>query len=851
MSIGQELKDAGAGFTAGRDMALKRDFNEARKAALADRSMDTQPMADEEQHFAAGGLVEDDDPARDDMPYNPGQSETAQIPTPPERPAEADAAPQEAETPAAPEKEAVPTRTQAPAPAQHYMSPAMAAAEGHDRDRSMERIPGVDRESQLTGAALHGGISFLQDFFGLNQHHEADQASSGPNATRALPTTAGNEPPAGDHQSAVHALFSGVGATNPKDWQQVEHLVDPNGELDQGIRTISGLNSVYEYWLKKGDVTKANKAAASILQMLNLQVAKLGDVAEKSIRAGDYHGGTQALIQANDKIPDGLSMQATTKPDGSGVIRMVDTNGKVVMEGPYSKEQLLAVAIGAKSGTLFYDQLTQAASRFLPRQTPNGPVSDAFNKFITENGAPGGDPTVNPEGPATAPAAPQEALPASPAPEAGPAPAAAPAAPPATQEAGSPNPTPPPTTGTPAAAPAAATTPAAAPPSAPGAIPTEVAPGTTANATTSDAPQQVPTTGGNIPPIQPEAVPTQPAIQPFKFDAQPLPPEPTAEVQRIQAGLNAVLADPNTDAKQRAEAARLARDRIGQIWQTYNAKRRGVEEGNQNAKFEASQNNQNDRFIHAMENSNQERLRSEEAIERRAIEAGERSDKRAKEMAAISDQNADDRQRQGQDFTREQTQEAAKRDDEKSARIKALDPNYADVEQFQQQVGDELTSMKNPKTGAPFADLLTTPDGGSHVETAIIAATSLFRLNPDLRAGKAAAKVMMQLVGPNLRADPKKNESPTSAPYTVKGQYKDDHLNPVSQVVLNDGTSVYILTSMLPQIDQIRTDVVANLQTMMKEAAEPGIKDKAEQFAIDAGSAVGGTLGRSSRRWGR
>lgn len=323
------------------------------------------PDAQTAQAFAGGGLVGDDD---EDPEKEPDEDEddvpTAAIPV-----AAAPAAPT---APAAPPAAALPPlgpaqeiksapvfdATQAPAarpaaptpPAQTQRTALpdgrMASDAGHglaiaDGDNSGHYTAtggGSGNVFSSLGAALDGGLRFLQSHFNLPQRGGIYDDAQRDRQVRFL---------------------RGEGAATPQEYSEVRRAVDPDGRYNDAVANIAGLTSVYEYYLKRGESQKAQSAAASLIQYTRGAAAKLGGMA---LDAKSPEEAAKLIAKGYDQIPDGKHIEVKPGPNGTGTFTQIDTRtGKVVFQGQYTPQQLLAAATKLKDGSAYWDIIMQAA----------------------------------------------------------------------------------------------------------------------------------------------------------------------------------------------------------------------------------------------------------------------------------------------------------------------------------------------------------------------------------------------------------------------------------------------------------------------------------------------------------
>jgi hypothetical protein len=178
--------------------------------------------------------------------------------------------------------------------------------------------------------AVSGGIKWLTDTLGLT--NSAVQTGGG-----------------------VRALASGQHALTDEEHDAVLKSVDPDGKLTPGIRNLMGMNAVYEYYLTHGSKEKAQEMAAGMLEYSKQYLQKAG---VDALNAPSPQAAGKILAQGINQVPG--APQAEVDDNGNFVLKD-PVSGKVVNGGRMNPQQLLAIATGAKNGTLFWQSLSKYA----------------------------------------------------------------------------------------------------------------------------------------------------------------------------------------------------------------------------------------------------------------------------------------------------------------------------------------------------------------------------------------------------------------------------------------------------------------------------------------------------------
>lgn len=332
------------GWTPGRG----RDSDLPWQSWTAQQAADGQST----QAFADGGLVEDDEDAA-------GYEEPEGL-EPGDAPDDAGDAPSAIPIPRP--KPPVPQGAEIKAPTPQGGAPA---AQGED-----------DGFGSL-GNALDGGIRFLQDHFKLPK----------PGAVPDDPRRAGiNE--------GYRRLLSGEGAATDEEAAAVRKAVDPNLSYNDSIANIAGLSRVWNYYVSKGDVEGARRAAAALMQHTRIKSIQLGNAA---LNAKTPEERARFVAKGYDQIPDGRHVEVEPGKNGTGTFRQIDTRtGKVVSEGQYTPEQLIAAANKLRDGTAYWQLVIQSAGEKLPKDTSD-PGAEEYLRSVERGGNGGAIPQDAPQ----------------------------------------------------------------------------------------------------------------------------------------------------------------------------------------------------------------------------------------------------------------------------------------------------------------------------------------------------------------------------------------------------------------------------------------------------------------------
>jgi hypothetical protein len=226
------------------------------------------------------------------------------------------------------------------------------------------------KDNTLLGMALHGGLMFLQKAFGINEAQAGEQ----PQQQGAIPT--GQQP---RRDLGREFLMKGYGPMDEKSYNELTKAVGAD-KLDDSIRTIAGMEATYDHYLKHGEINKANSMAAALIQYSNKTAATFGDMAKAAIQSGNYPAAVELLKKGYNQVPVDATVDAKANADGSGSIVQRDGNGNVIMQGMFTPQQLMGAAQGLSDGSLFFNEVTQAAHKYLGN---TGQPSQAYQEAMT------------------------------------------------------------------------------------------------------------------------------------------------------------------------------------------------------------------------------------------------------------------------------------------------------------------------------------------------------------------------------------------------------------------------------------------------------------------------------------
>jgi hypothetical protein len=302
----RDADGAGSGLVAGMPGVTPAGSGGANAGALPvpviRNTMQTDP--DELPAYAEGGLVEDDGSDDEEPDASTGVSAGA-IPSSP--------------------------TAAAPATAPTDISAA----------RRQPSLDGVV-SPQLVRDAARSAMQYGTEAFGLNTR---------PGAIRTR-----------TQKLQAQQFASGTGGMTPKEMDAVRKTVDPEGKLTESQRNMAALGAVYQYQVNKGNPEGAQKLAFGMLQHFRLASQRYAAIAAHAAQEGDMDLATTAAVKAYANVPDGKDLAVFKDEDGKLNYSFTDENGKTIVKGIATPQQLAASAMGLASGG-FDKALMQAAGQ--------------------------------------------------------------------------------------------------------------------------------------------------------------------------------------------------------------------------------------------------------------------------------------------------------------------------------------------------------------------------------------------------------------------------------------------------------------------------------------------------------
>lgn len=179
---------------------------------------------------------------------------------------------------------------------------------------------------------------------------------------------------------AAQRFAAGQGGLTPAEMEAVKKAVDPQGKLSESQRNMAALGSVYQYQLNKGNPEGAQRVAFQMLQHYRVAAQRYAAIAKQAADNGDLDTATKAAVKAYANVPDGRDMALTKDDDGNVVYSFTDENGKTILKGVATPQQLAASAMGMATNGFDKAILMAAGARENPKAATGGKAPSARDR---------------------------------------------------------------------------------------------------------------------------------------------------------------------------------------------------------------------------------------------------------------------------------------------------------------------------------------------------------------------------------------------------------------------------------------------------------------------------------------
>jgi hypothetical protein len=214
-------------------------------------------------------------------------------------------------------------------------------------------------DRNVVADAVHGGIHFLQDIFGLH-------GDGGAVAT-----------PESEQQVAAGArqLAEGRGAATQADVQAIDQAIDPDNQIPDDQKQGSRLAKMTSWYLEQGRPKDAAASAASLLQYGARRFGQFGTLAGAALNAfgkdGDprhIEAATRIIQQAYNLIPDGGGFDINVDPKTGVVTAVHNIDGQEPQTFTVKPNELPGLIRSMQDGSAYWQQISATADPVSYRQ---------------------------------------------------------------------------------------------------------------------------------------------------------------------------------------------------------------------------------------------------------------------------------------------------------------------------------------------------------------------------------------------------------------------------------------------------------------------------------------------------
>jgi len=155
-------------------------------------------------------------------------------------------------------------------------------------------------------------------------------------------------------------LATNAGAPTQQEVAVVDRTIDPKGELPPELREIARHNAIYQYWSRRGEPQKADRAAWQMLQASKAAASQYGAAA---LAVDDPVKRAEVIAKGyNQLVPDGNTVKITGKSGNGAKFEMYDNQGRLTEKGVLAVDDMVQMATGMQNGTAYLQSLVQFAT---------------------------------------------------------------------------------------------------------------------------------------------------------------------------------------------------------------------------------------------------------------------------------------------------------------------------------------------------------------------------------------------------------------------------------------------------------------------------------------------------------
>lgn len=199
--------------------------------------------------------------------------------------------------------------------------------------------------------AIQDGVGSLMKMFGLqaggNQGMPTQQQTQG--------------------QQAFRDARSGI---TPQQMETYHNIIDPEHQLDYGMRYLAGLGTIYKYYMMQGETDTAGRVAAGMLLYSRELAQNYGEQALQHWYKGDEQGAAELEAMGFTAIPNGVKYDVKGQPnsDGTRTIGAFGLTNQKLWEQHVAPMMIVAGAMGLRDGVAVWRALQSVAEKYDPQE---------------------------------------------------------------------------------------------------------------------------------------------------------------------------------------------------------------------------------------------------------------------------------------------------------------------------------------------------------------------------------------------------------------------------------------------------------------------------------------------------
>ncbi|MGO4440599.1 hypothetical protein [Rhizobium sp. RAF56] len=204
---------------------------------------------------------------------------------------------------------------------------------------------------RMVAEAIHNGVLFLQDTFGL----KGSGAINTPDDQGRI-------------QGGQRRFAQGEGAATPQEVKQVDSKIDPDNQIPSDQKQAVRLAQMTQFYLEQGRTKDAAASAGSLLLYGAQQFSRLGSLAGVALNEFQQDhdpihikNAVKILNAAYDLIPDGGGMDINIDPRTGMITATHNVPGEDPQTLTVQPNELPQLLKGMQDGSMYWDQILRTA----------------------------------------------------------------------------------------------------------------------------------------------------------------------------------------------------------------------------------------------------------------------------------------------------------------------------------------------------------------------------------------------------------------------------------------------------------------------------------------------------------